>query len=334
MTREFKTGLTTAAKGFGMTSFDVDMELEVVEYNYSETLDEIRNKLATDSQEILDQFPAGTPEIPLVTKLLKFQSDFDEDEMLYTHWLDVALYCTYYGEPIRIELAHKLNNLLKDAGNRRVPIVAHSLGTAVVYDTLDKFYQNLDPGEYAGDFPYLRTGGHNLKSLWTFANVNRLVNVLNEVAEVGETVVRSGPTGCTDFLYNVYHTLDPFTWFYSYNADSVDIESGRHFETKVVRKKNTHSFQEYIMDPEVAMYMLCGFINASAPLDPIKYQSYVDAHKAGTPQDIFERIESKVADLKDKAIEQPVKTLKDFFKELKAFSDAVKAVWEDEDTAT
>jgi len=245
--------------------------------------------------------------------------------------LDVALYCTFYGEMIRVELARKLNRVLMDAGNRRVHVVAHSLGTAVVHDTFDKFYKVLGPGEVGGDYPYLRAGAHNLKTLWTFANVSNLVNVLNNVAEDGETVVKSGPTGCTDALYNVYHTLDPFTWFYPYNADNVEIESGRHFENKVVRKLNTHSFQEYIMDPEVAKYMLAEFIQAVEPLKPQNYEAYMALHKKDAPQGIYEKIESKVQSIKSGAVTKPVTTLKDLLENLREFKEAVEAIWANEE---
>jgi len=332
MTREFKTGLIEAAKGFGMDAFDPDESMDIVEYNYSETLDNIRKKLAEDAQEILDLFPDGTPGVEIVQKLLEFQANFSEDELAYTHWLDVVLYSLYYGEAIRVELARKLNNLFKEAANRRVHVIAHSLGTAVLHDTLDKFYKVLGPGEEGGDYPYLRAGGHNLKTMWTFANISNLVSVLNNVADQGSTVVRSGPTGCTDSLYNIYHTLDPFCWFEPYKEDTVTIESGRHFETKIVRKKNTHSFQEYVANPEVAKYLLAELVQAVEPLKPDNFAAYVEKHKEYTPNDIFDKIEGKVDEIKSGR--DQVSNIKDLFELLKTFEDTVEDIWEDDEGHT
>ena len=332
MTREFKAGLTEAAKGFGMDAFDPDESMEIVEYNYSETLDNIRKKLAEDAQGILDQFPDGTPGSEIVHKLLEFQANFSEDEFLYTHWLDVALYSLFYGEAIRVELARKLNNIFKEAANRRVHIIAHSLGTAVLHDTLDKFYKVLGPGEGGGDYPYLRAGGDNLKTVWTFANVSKLVSVLNNVADQGDSMVRSGPTGCTDSLYNIYHTLDPFCWYEPYKEDTVTIESGRHFETKIVRKKNTHSFQEYVADPEVAKYLLAELAHAVEPRKPDNFAAYVEKHKENAPNGIYEKLESKVDEIK--AGRDQLSNIKELFELLKTFADTVEDIWEDDEGGT
>jgi hypothetical protein len=332
MTREFKTGLIEAANGFGIKDFDPDESMDITEYNYSETLDNIRKKLAEDAQEILDLFPEGTPGSEVVQKLLAFQANFSEDEFEYTHWLDVALYSLYYGEAIRIELAKKLNNLFKEAGNRRVHVIAHSLGTAVLHDTIDKFYKVLAPGESGGDYPYLRAGGHNLKTLWTFANVSKLVSVLNNVADEGPTLVRSGPTGCTDSLYNIYHTLDPFCWFEPYKKSTVTIENGRHFEIKIVRKKNTHSFQEYVANPEVAKYLLAELVQAVEPLKPDNFAAYVEKHKENTPNDIYEKIEGSIGEIK--AGRNELSSIKELFELVKSFVDTVEDIWEDEEDNT
>ncbi len=329
MTREFKAGLMEAANGFGIDAFDPDESMDITEFNYSETLDNIRKKLAEDAQEILDLFPNGTPGSEIVNKLLAFQANFSEDELVYTHWLDVALYSLYYGESIRVELARKLNNLFKEADNRRVHIIAHSLGTAVLHDTLDKFYKVLAPGEGDDDYPYLRAGGQNLKTLWTFANVNRLVSVLNNVADRGPTVVRSGPTGCTDSLYNIYHTLDPFCWFEPYKEDTVTIESGRHFETRVVRKKNTHSFQEYVASPEVAKYLLAELVQAVEPLKPDNFAAYVEKHSENTVSNIYDKIEAKVDDIKGGR--NQISNAAELFELLKTFVDTVENIWEEDE---
>lgn len=330
MSREFKSGLVIAAKGFGVEDFDIDAKMTIVEYNYSEELDAIRKKLADDANEVLKEFPEGHPSIALVKKLLGFQADFNEDEMLYTHWLDVALYCLFYGNKIQVELAKKMNNLLKDIGVGRLHIVAHSLGTAVVHDTIDKFYKTPAAGESAGDYPYLRSGMHNLKTLWTVANVSNLLRVLNDYTEEGESKVKSGPTGCTDAHYNVYHKLDPFCWLYPFNEDTVQMESGRHFETDIVRKKNTHSFQEYVMAPEVAKYMLTEFAGVAEPLIEDNFTAYVESHKAGAPQGVAERIENSVRDLKAGASADRITNLKELIETLKAFKDAVETVWDEE----
>lgn len=327
MTKEFKAGLNEAAKGFGLDEFDIDEHIEIVEYNYSETLDEIRNKLAADAEQItsnFDSLPGSDALIGIVHKLLKLQANFDEDENIYTHWLDVLLYSTYYGEKLRVELAKKLNGIFKRANGRRVHVVAHSLGTALVNDTLEKFYKVGPQGSNNNGAPYLKSGADNLKSLWTFANVSRLLHLLAPIdAGRNDTVVKSGPTGCTDFLYNVRHELDPFTWFRRYNPD---IESGKSFVNNVVRKKNTHSFQEYISDPEVAQYMLAEMTDLDSILEPARLEACKQKHREGEINGLFDRIQAETEDIRN----GDVNSIPELLMVLNEFQNKLKEIQEQE----
>jgi hypothetical protein len=334
MTREFKAGLVEAAKGFGIDDFDPDEKMNIEEFNFSETLDKIRLKLADDANAIREMFPAGHPSSSLVTKLLEYQGGFSEDKMLYTHWLDVALYCLYFGNDLHAQLASKLNNLFSTHGDGEVHVVAHSLGTALLHDTLDKFYQNPDAGDAGNKYPHLRAGEHNLKTLWTVANVSNLVKVLNDYTEGAESKVRVGEDGCTDVHYNVYHQLDPFCWFYPYNKDTAIDPDSEHIENKVVRKKNTHSFQEYVASPDVAKRMLYLFadIDAGLPDDDENspaYDNYVVSHKEGYPQEVADRIEANISDLRSGSANN-INSIKELLKNLKTFKASVEAVWDED----
>jgi hypothetical protein len=325
MTKEFKAGLNEAAKGFDLENFDIDTHMEIVEFNYSESLDEIRKKLAEDAQEItssFDSLPGSGNLIGIVHKLIKFQSNFDEDDSIYTHWLDVLLYASFYGEKLRVELAKKINGILKRANGRRIHIVAHSLGTALVNDTLEKFYKVGPEGKDNNGAPYLRAGTDNIKTLWTFANVSNLLHILSPIdTGTNGTVVKSGPTGCTDFLYNVHHELDPFTWFYQYKPE---IESGKNFTNKIVRKKNTHSFQEYISDPEVAQYMLAELTDMDSILEPQRLKSCIDKHREGEINGLFDEIKTKTSGLRGGEIQ----SIPDLLKLINDFKEKVKEIAE------
>lgn len=320
MSREFKTGLTSAANGFGIADFDLDEHVELVEFSYSETLDAIRNKLAEQADEIVGQFrtlPGHGAAIELVERLIRYQADLDEGEMIYTHWLDVLLYgATFYGEYLRLELATKVNNLKRRAAGRDIHIVAHSLGTALIHDTLNKLYR--DDGSIDDGVPDLKPGIDNIKCLWTFANVNRLVAILNGVS-AADGVVRSGPTGCTDYLYNIRHELDPFTWFRRWNPQ---IENGRNFTTKVVRDINTHSFREYVADPDVARYMLLQMTHLQEPKQKALLKHYKMRHKAGSITGLYDRIREETSELRDGNVE----SVADLFEVIRVFVEKVKTL--------
>ena len=199
---------------------------------------------------------------------------------------------TFYGETLRIELARKINGLKRRAAGRDIHLVAHSLGTALTHDTLEKLYR----AEASPDdgIPDLQPGIDNIKCLWTFANVHRMVDLLNGVTPAA-SVVRSGPTGCTDYLYNIRHELDPFTWYLTYEPE---IESGRNFVTREVRRLNTHSFREYVADPEVARYLLLQMTQLQEPKRSANFEAARRKHRESSIQGLYEKLEAQTRELR------------------------------------
>jgi hypothetical protein len=324
MIEEFKAGLTEAATGFGIVDYDPETSMEIHEFNYSQILDDIREDLAQTGEDLVALFPDGTPGASIINELIQFHTDLNEDKFIYTHWLDVAMYALLYGQYIRVELASKLNEIYGLASNRDVIVVAHSLGTALLHDTIDQFYKNPAPGQ-GHDFPHLRAGTHKLKAIWTVANVSRLVKVLNKPTLNKPNLVHSGPGGCTSNLYNVYHQFDPFCLFYPFKKETVDIEHGRHFKNKVVRVKNTHSFQEYMAYPDVAKFFIESVTHSR--VDMGKFDEYVIAHKADTPDDFYEKIEAKYIKIKNSR--PSIGNIKELFLLIKDFMEAIEDIWEE-----
>ncbi|MBJ37886.1 MAG: hypothetical protein CMD83_05415 [Gammaproteobacteria bacterium] len=102
------------------------------------------------------------------------------------------------------------------------------------------------------NIPDLKTGEYNIASLWTFANVSRLPNILNGLDNLLASTVQEGPLGCTTQFFNVRHKYDPFTWFKTYERDP----GSQTFEFDDIRKVNTHDFYEYVTNPTVTMSLL------------------------------------------------------------------------------
>jgi len=254
ITRDFVAGVNEAAANFGLQNYDISKKIQVEEYNYSEFIDHIREMLSQASEDVrsFSLLSANGIESSVVNKLLEFENNLTKDEMLYTHWLDVILYgATHFGEPIRVGLARKLNQLFKDTHPRDVHIICHSLGTAVVHDTLVKIYRS--DADIKDEVPDFKPGEFNLKTLWTFANVSRLVYILNDIANPKDSIVHSGTGGCADRFYNIRHEFDPFTWFKTYDRQ---MTHGKTIETKIIRILNTHDFKEYVTDPHVAKSLI------------------------------------------------------------------------------
>ena len=188
----------------------------------------------------------------LLTQLTNFESKFGKDEFFYTHWLDVVLYGTmYFGEKIRLDFIDQFEKLRKKHNHKHIHIVSHSLGTAVAHDALAKFYRiESDPFD---DIPDLKAGDFNIGSLWTFANVSRMVNILNDLTDPYSSTVVTGNEGCTNRLLNVRHKYDPFTWFKTYDRNMTPKETLR---LTTIRNPDTHDFYEYVTEPRASRAIL------------------------------------------------------------------------------
>ncbi len=287
--KNFKSGLGDRAKSFGLDSSTLLKKVDYKEYNFSEKFDAIRKQFAENAQARAKGFKyLGTQGFAesLVTQLTNFEAKFGKDQFFYTHWLDVVLYGTmYFGEKLRVEFITEFDKLRKKYGHANIHIVCHSLGTALVHDALAKYYR-LHPDPF-DDIPDVKAGDFNIASLWTFANVSRLVNLLNDLTDPYQSTVKTGDEGCTMQFFNVRHRYDPFTWFKTYKKTMPD---GSNYTFKTIRKVNTHDFYEYITEPTVASSLLSVIYDAAVS-DQHFEEGKVDYNK--------KTLSTQVKDLKD-----------------------------------
>jgi len=250
-----------------LKSSKIEDKVDFIEIHYNHLFDNIRNEMAENGQKFEDLLKgagATTPlgKIPgLLQSIINFEASMDKDEMIYTHWLDVILYKLYFGEFIRVHVAKKLGEIITKNGTRDIHILAHSLGTAVIHDTLSKMYSQTyaDNDEIAD----LSTVTHKLASLWQIANVSRLTNTVLPISDPYKSVVRPGSAGVTSEMMNIHHQYDPFTWPKNFSrtnngkwvAKNIFKSSYRDIETTVVTQLNTHSITQYLHDPSVHLYL-------------------------------------------------------------------------------
>tara|TARA_Y100001973_G_C5175440_1_gene321598 strand:- start:295 stop:1350 length:1056 start_codon:yes stop_codon:yes gene_type:complete len=263
MRKEFIDGINDTAKLFEITDFDIEEKAQIEEFNYSEFLDSRRKADAEYAKSVagLMTYLQGRGMGERVAKKLSgFFANFDEDEIFYTHWMDVIYYgLTFWGEKIRIDCAKRINDLMCQghAQVRDVHVVAHSLGTAVFHDTVAKLFRK--DADIYDEVPQIDIGRFKLESVTSIANVSRLLNLLNDIADPHHSILKKN--GCTNILYNVRNEFDPFTWVKTFDRKSNDVTD--YIETTTVRKLNTHDFKEYISHPAVAWLMLNSFLGTS-----------------------------------------------------------------------
>jgi len=293
-------GLNQAAKNFGLANFNINDKVEFFQFNYSDFLDEIRLKDAEKAGDIIKHISflqgRGLGE-KSAGKLIELFSGFNEEEMFYTHWMDVIYYgMMFWGEKIRVDLAKKINDLMieRELGNRDLHIVAHSLGTAVIHDTLAKLFRK--DTDITSEVPQLDTDRFQIDSLWMVANVSRLLNILNDIADPNHSIVNSDGGGCTDLLFNVRNEFDPFTWIKKYDR-TID-NGGRHINVKTIREINTHDLKEYMEAPEVADTFFSTVLGVS--VSNTQYKQGVAAHALTSINYSYQELKDSFDNLSDR----------------------------------
>ncbi|MBC3873956.1 lipase family protein [Undibacterium flavidum] len=264
--QSFITSINKGLQQFsGFKERKIEDYVDLVEFNYSVFFDEMRNKMAEKSQTIQARLAAisGAGDISSMTAtLIGLDKNFGSDKMFYTHWLDVIFYTTLLGNSIRVSLGKQIAQLVQNYGQDKVHIIAHSLGTAVLHDTLHLLYRpESDPSNV---FENLNIGEHKLKSISMIANVSRILNHFNHLTSPYSSIVKPGIAGCTNSFLNIHHELDPFTWLSRFDPpqngswiSEVDYENCYgDIQTRVVLEPNTHSFTGYVEDPLVTVPLL------------------------------------------------------------------------------
>lgn len=259
--KEVCDGINETAGHLGFEDYKFQEKVELHEFNYSKFLEEILLRDAKKAQELIGhigmlQERGLLPDV--ASKLVVEFSEADSGKFFYTHWMDVIYYgLMFWGEKIRNELAAKINELYIQANQtgQTVNVIAHSLGTAVLHDTLVKLYRK--DADIRAKAPELDVDQFKFDAIIQVANVSRLVNILNGIGEPHISVVNSGPGKCAKRFYNFFNEFDPFTWFKRWDAP---IHTGYAERITTVRDINTHDLTEYAAAPTVCYAIMTNIV--------------------------------------------------------------------------
>jgi len=241
--------LKFAGKGFTLHEFAYNQKFEDKRKAAEEAAGTLRAKIDAIAIE------SGN-KTRLLNALVDMNEWFGTGDFFQTHWVDVLLYrFTVVGEAIRVELGSQIANLLKTTGvsSGDVHIVAHSLGTSVAHDTLDKLYTDGVTDPKTGEPHRLDPDAHRLSSINFFANVSR---VLEAGTDVSKSAVKPGADGCTHMYTQYNHKLDPIPRVKEFapgygewvNDDAFDF-AYMYREADAITDANVHGFGHYLLDP-------------------------------------------------------------------------------------
>ncbi len=284
-------------------------KFDLVPFQYNSFFEDYR-KAITQSADVLEALSA----VPgIFSEFADLERSLAEDKFFNTHWLDVILYrYSLLSEPIRLELAAKIVESVKAVGSSNVHIIGHSLGTALLHDTLAKLY-GPEPTDTKLSNTSQRLGGVHQVS-----NVSRL---LQSFRKVGASEVRPA-TGCCSVFFEYRHKLDPFTKIKPFdptdNGEWISHDawnaSYRLIEPSSVTDANVHSLSHYLINPLVhlpLMRFLFGFRPLKAEKDAALTQ-YLQGTLEGKAIALREAFETFEFDEKSvKNLLRAGKTLKD-----------------------
>ena len=244
--------------------------IDIVPVAYNDIFDDYRQKVASEAGDLASRLEkiggSATPLAGTTNSLNRINMQVGDDDVFLTHWLDVILYrYTLLSKPIQLRVAQVVADQVSARGSSNVHIMGHSLGTAVVHDSLSRLYSLPITTSDGDSVPPLKIQQHKLGGVHMVANVSRLLQHRFKVG-VSTSLVKPGEAGCTSAYYEYRHKLDPFTKFRPFdptdnevwiNHDAYeDVYRLIHDGLTAVTEANVHALGHYIRNPAVHLPLL------------------------------------------------------------------------------
>jgi hypothetical protein len=243
-------------------SFNKNVEVKAVTYNqvFTDWIEKAKSdwKTAIDALSSTNHFSSAKD---FLKDLIDREPDF-----LETHVMDVALYLSTVGIKVQLEVALQLTKILTsyieegDTRQRRIVLMGHSMGTAVVHDSLHKMIIGGFEDDRANKLEGMSV---RINSLYQLANTSRLLKTTIDPTTTASGV-RPYPGGIIDRMYNVNNAFDPIPQVKSFKIDPVQWIPETSFpdtlyhdiKLKAVLDKDVHALTHYLKDPKLYLPLL------------------------------------------------------------------------------
>jgi hypothetical protein len=226
--------------------------------------------------------------------------DKEEREFFWSHVADVLIYRFFplYRDRIRIEviraIAQKIQHYRDQFGNNtRFSFLAHSLGTAVIHDSLHL----LGATEWDDEIANVMGPPHTrFQSLFMLANTSRILQ--SDIDVTDSIVCPVGGHGDQNREYldqyvNVFHKYDPITLMWQVNGKSLG-SNFQQINLSHFRDVNIHDFNHYLDHPAVHIPLfrtLCGFRSVVPAEQLLAMEAYKDIDRQSVITELQNRIE-------------------------------------------
>lgn len=279
---------------------------EFCEVSYDDEFEALRDLWKSQQQGLGTVLQAQGITGTLVNQLNELAGVTEKDSFINTHVLDVLLYryarqtAGAVRDSVRKQMLDKLSTL--DANEPiRWSVVAHSLGTGVIHDTLHGLYTDQLPG------------GQQLAQLTRpqlLAMVANVSRVVESDVDVYKSVVTPGaPDGnCAVRSYlNIHHDWDPFTLPRAFRPKpdwpTLEVRAQdlyRDITINTIEELNVHGLEHYLRNPKVHT----AIFNAMLGVDAIDTAAIRAAHLKYVSTIQQGRFEILVETLKDYTISE------------------------------
>lgn len=298
---------------------------KIIPITYDDIFEDQREDWANSASSVLDfvtnnpsKAPGGQLGDAEARQILQLQQTAGLDTFFNSHLLDVLLYrFTFRGDQVRARVAKKILSELKkgrSSGQHTYSIMAHSLGTAVVHDTLHAL-RTASTNEAPG-FPKPTTPLTQAIHLFMIANVSRVLQNQQRTPPAYLSVVKpaTAAKGACKYMYTATHDLDPIAktkefaptidvWLHgettkerSINGQRIDFPRYHGIAIRRVLQANVHDWVHYIQNPHVHRHILNAFTTTQIEASSQAFKQALKTHRSGSlvgaGQDLLDTIES------------------------------------------
>lgn len=272
---------------------------------YDGVFDDLLDRWKNDFSGILNSEAAAAIPGGRLLDLMESMND-EERQFFWNHIADLLIYRFFplYRDRVRIEVIRNIAQKVADYRNQfgrntRFSFMAHSLGTAVIHDSLHL----MGDTQWDDDVANVMGPPHTrFQSLFMLANTSRILQ--SDIKVTDSIVCPVGGRGdrtreYLDQYYNVFHKYDPITLFWQLNGESWG-GNFRQVNLSHFRDANIHDFTHYLDHPAVhipLLRILCGF-RTILPVEQLRaIESYSDIEREQVIREVQDRFESVKSDL-------------------------------------
>lgn len=281
---------------------DLDEFVMFEPIRYDNLFDDLLNRWQENFSSVMNSEASGVIPDGELTKMMESLND-DERRFFWSHVADVLIYRFFplYRDRVRIEVIRNIAKKVsfyrnKYGNNTRFSFLAHSLGTAVIHDSLHL----LGSTEWDDEIANVMGPPHTrFQSLFMLANTSRILESNVSLQDSIVCPVKSRGDHNREYLdqyINVLHEYDPVTLLWRFSGESWGANF-RQINLRHFRNVNIHDFSHYLDHPGVhiaLLRVLCGF----RAVTPAEELNAADAYKDIDRQHVIREVKNRFEDAK------------------------------------